>query len=150
MGVTSVLATATKFSASGLLASACQCRISRRCLTQGSRGSQEWAVSLKCLGGADAGVEVVYKPTTVGGIQAVAGLIEAVRDRLNGGQHDGAVAPIVRLDKDSYLHDPHGRVWTPRADDCRTGCRSSGPAPAPAPEPSPLPPTEQPRRRRVA
>ena len=68
--------------------------------------SQQWAVNLKCLDGTDAGIEVVYKPTTVGGIQAVAGLIEAVRDRLNGGQHDGEVAPIVRLEKDCYPHAP--------------------------------------------
>ena len=56
---------------------------------------------------------MIYKPTTVGGIQAVAGLIEAVRDRLNGGQHDGKVAPIVQLEKDSYQHRQYGRVWTP-------------------------------------
>ena len=41
---------------------------------------------------------MVYKPTTVGGIQAVAGLIEAVRDRLNGSEHGGKVAPIVQWD----------------------------------------------------
>ena len=52
---------------------------------------EEWAVNMKCLSGADAGTEVVFKTTTDGGIQAVAGLIEAVRDRLNGGQHDGKV-----------------------------------------------------------
>ena len=52
----------------------------------------------------------MFKTNTVGGIQAIAGLIEAVRDRLNGGQHDGKVvadraarkgqlpAPAVRQD----------------------------------------------------
>ena len=58
---------------------------------KGFAWQEQWAVNLKCLDGTDAGAEVVYKPTTVGGIQAVAGLIEAVRDRLNGGQHDGKV-----------------------------------------------------------
>ena len=74
---------------------------------------QQWAVDLKCINGTDAGIEVIFKPTTVGGIQAVAGLIEAVRDRLNGGQHDGKVSPIVHLEKDSYQHGQYGRVWTP-------------------------------------
>ena len=62
---------------------------------------------------------MVYKPTTVGGIQAVAGLIEAVRDRLNGGQHDGKVAPIVLLEKDSYQHGSTGRRVDAAADDRR-------------------------------
>ena len=30
-------------------------------------------VNLKCIDGTDAGTEVVYKPTTEGGIKAVAG-----------------------------------------------------------------------------
>ena len=44
---------------------------SERCpiLTQlhdmGCKWQEQWAVNLKCLYGADAGVEVVYKPTTV-------------------------------------------------------------------------------------
>ena len=72
----------------------------------GFEWQQQWAVNMKCLSGADAGIEVAFKTTTVGGIQAVAGLIEAVRDRLNGGQHDGKVSPIVHLEKDSYPHEP--------------------------------------------
>jgi len=114
----------------------------------------QWCVNLKCLSGADAGIEGVYKPTTVGGIQAVAGLIEAVRDRLNGGEHGGKVAPIVHLQKHSYSHPQFGRVWTPLltiVDWMPLG----GPAPAPtpaSPPPAPVSPptTEQPRRRRVA
>jgi hypothetical protein len=107
----------------------------------------QWGVNLKCLSGEDAAVEVAFKPTTVGGIQSVAGLIEAVRDRLNGGQHDGKVAPIVLLKKDSYQHPQYGRVWTPLLD-IVDWMPLTGPTPAPAPA-SP-PPAEQPRRRRVA
>jgi hypothetical protein len=103
----------------------------------------QWCVDLKCLGGEDADVEVTFKPTTVGGVQSVASLIEVVRDRLNGGQHDGKVSPIVQLRKDSYQHPQYGRVWTPRLD-IVDWMPLSGPAPTPAPAP---PPTEQPRRR---
>jgi hypothetical protein len=108
----------------------------------------QWCVNLKCLGGEDADVEVTFKPTTVGGVQSVAGLIEAVRDRLNGGQHDGKVSPIVQLRKDSYQHPQYGRVWTPLLD-IVDWMPLGGPAPTPAPA-SPPPPPEQPRRRRVA
>ena len=116
-----------------------------------------WTVNLKCVDGTDAGTEVVYKPTAVGGIQAVAGLIEAVRDRLNSGQHDGKLSPIVHLEKDSYQHSQHGRTWTPllRIVDWMP---LSGPVPAPvSPTPKGSPPaaeqasaSAQPRRRRVA
>ena len=84
---------------------------------------QQMAVNLKCVYGTDAGTEVVYKPTTDGGIQAVAGLIEAVRDRLNSGQHDGKVSPIVLLEKDSYPHPQYGKIWIAGADRSSTGCR---------------------------
>jgi hypothetical protein len=108
--------------------------------------AEQWAVNLKCLDGTDAGVEVIYKPTTVGGIQATAILIEAIRDRLNNNQHDNKVVPIVLLEKDSYPHPQFGKVWTPTLTivDWMT---LSGPAPAP--KPASPPPTEQPRRRRV-
>jgi hypothetical protein len=114
---------------------------------------EQWCVKLKCINGTDAGVEVDYKPTTVGGIQAIAGLIEAVRDRLNGGEHGGKVAPIVQLHKDSYQKPPYGRVWVPRPD-IVDWMPLSGPAGGGGrrqpPAPTSPPPAEQPRRNRRA
>jgi hypothetical protein len=107
---------------------------------------EEWSVNMKCLDGADAGIEVTFKATTNGGHQAVVGLIEAVRDRLNGGQHDGKVVPVVHLEKDSYQHPAHGRIWMPLLP-VVDWMPLDGPVPAPEPAP---PPTQQPRRRRVA
>jgi hypothetical protein len=118
---------------------------------------QQWAVNLKCLDGADAGVEVVYKPTTVGGVQAIVGLVEQVRDRLNGKMHGGKVSPIVQLGKYDYSSAQYGRIWAPLLD-VTNWMSLDGPAPAPSPggpdrPPSPPPSTaaaaEQPRRRRV-
>ena len=117
----------------------------------GLEWQEQWTVNLKCTRGTDAGTEVVWKPSTVGGIQALVGLIEAVKDRLNGGQHDGQIVPIVRLEKDSYQHQEHGRIWTPML--TITGWMSlDGPAPkaAPAPKSASATPAEQPRRRRIA
>jgi hypothetical protein len=113
---------------------------------KGFAWSEQWAVNLKCLDKADAGNETIYKPTTDGGIKAVAGLIDTVRDRLDSGAHDGKVAPIVHLEKDSYVHPQYGRVWTPLLT-IVDWMGLNGPAPAPAP--ATPPPVEQPRRRRV-
>jgi hypothetical protein len=44
---------------------------------KGSEWQEQWAVNVKCIDGADAGTEAVYKTTTVGGIQAIVGLIDA-------------------------------------------------------------------------
>jgi hypothetical protein len=101
---------------------------------------------MKCISGTDAGTEVTYKPTTVGGIQEVAGLIDTVRDRLNGGLHDGKVSPIVCLEKYSYQLQPYGRIWAPLLTVVDWMSLSG---PAPAPKPTSPPPVEQPRRRRV-
>jgi hypothetical protein len=109
---------------------------------------EEWAVNLKCLDGADAGVEVTFKATTHGQIQAVGILIDLVRDRINSGQHEGKIAPIVLLEKDSYPHKEHGKVWIPVLNNV-DWMSLDGPAPAPAPA-EPTPPADQPRRRRVA
>jgi len=111
---------------------------------------EEWTVNLKCLDGADAGVEVIFKANTDGGIKAIVTVIELVRNQIDRGQdeHKGKIAPIAKLERDSYPHPQYGKTnipvltvvdWMPL----------DGPAPVPAPTPPP-PPTEQPRRRRVA
>jgi hypothetical protein len=126
----------------------------------GGEWKEQWAVNLKCVDGTDAGTEVVFKTSTDGGVKAVAGLLETVRDRLNGGQHGGRVAPIVHLDKDSYQNSQYGKIWYPVLT-IAGWMPLSGPAPAPeppAPPPKPASPAAaeqtpavQPRRRqRVA
>ena len=94
----------------------------------------------------DAGAEVIFKANTDGGIKAIVMMVDLVRDRINSGQHDGKIVPIVLLEKDSYQHGQYGKVWFPvlKTIDWMS---LDGPAPTPAPEPSPV---EQPRRRRVA
>ena len=107
---------------------------------------EEWSVNMKCLDGADAGVEVIFKATTDGAIKAIVLLVDELRNRLNGNQHDGKIVPIVLLEKDGYQHPKHGPTAIPVLT-IVDWMSLDGPAPAPAPEP---PPVEQPRRRRVA
>ena len=109
---------------------------------------EEWAVNLKCISGADAGVEVIFKANTDGGIKAVVIMVDQVRDRINSGQHDGKIVPIVLLEKDSYQHSQYGKVWFPVLNTV-DWMSLDGPAPAPTPV-EPTPPVDQPRRRRVA
>ena len=107
---------------------------------------EEWSVNMKCLDGADAGVEVIFKATTDGAIKAIVQLVDELRNRLNGNQHNGKIVPIVLLEKDGYQHPKHGPTAIPVLT-IVDWMSLDGPAPAPAPEP---PPVEQPRRRRVA
>jgi hypothetical protein len=109
---------------------------------------EEWAVNMKCLDGADAGVEVIFKATTDGGVKAIVILVDLIRDRINSSQHDGKIAPIVLLEKDSYQHSQHGKVWFPVLNTVEW-MSLDGPAPTSTPV-EPTPPVDQPRRRRVA
>jgi hypothetical protein len=116
----------------------------------------EWrdqmTVNMKCVSGADAGIEVVFKTATDGGIKAVVGLIDTVQERFNGGEHGGKVVPIVKLGKGSYPHGQYGRIWYPVME-ITDWMPLSGPAPAPEPSPQPTEQAStstQPRRRRVA
>ena len=109
---------------------------------------EEWSVNMKCLDGADAGVEVIFKATTDGAIKAIVQLVDELRNRLNGNQHNNKVAPIVLLEKDGYQHPKHGPTAIPVLP-IVDWMSLDGPAPAPAPV-EPTPPVDQPRRRRVA
>jgi hypothetical protein len=109
---------------------------------------EEWAVNLKCISGADAGAEVIFKANTDGGIKAGVIMVDQVRDRINSGQHDGKIVPIVLLEKDSYQHSQYGKVWFPVLNTV-DWMSLDGPAPAPASTPESAP-VEQPRRRRVS
>jgi hypothetical protein len=125
----------------------------------GFKWQAQRSVGMKCLDGADAGTEVVFKTTTVGGLPEVDRLFEVVRDRLVSGQHDNKMMPVVRLESDSYPHPDYGRTYTPVLN-IVDWVPLDGPqsAPAPVPEP-PVPPSPAPasaaeaqprRRRRVA
>ena len=74
---------------------------------------EQRAVDLRCISGADTGVEVTLKVNTIGGVQAVDGLIDTVISRAYGGQHDGKIVPIVLLQNDSYPHVEHRKTWIP-------------------------------------
>ena len=118
---------------------------------KGFEWTEQWAVNLKCVDGADAGAEVVYKPTTTGGIQAVTGLIDAgPRPAQRRSARRQGVADRAPREEQLPARSNTARCGSPIL--TIVGWMSlQGPAPAPvAPPPAASPsPTEQPRRRRV-
>jgi hypothetical protein len=119
----------------------------------GFKWQEQWGIDMKCLDGADTGIEVAFRSTTEGGKKAVSGLMNTVHGRMKGGQHNGEIVPIVLLEKSSYLHSQYGRIWEP-VFTIVGWMLVDGPSPQPAaPAPKPAASTstaaEQPRRRRV-
>lgn len=117
----------------------------------GAPWQEEWGADVKCTSGVDQGTEATFKATTDGTTKAIVGLIDAVRERLNGGQHDGKIVPVVALGRDSYPHPEYGKTWIPVlsiVDWVSFDGPTSKPA-APTPKPAAPRPDLQPRRRRV-
>src|SRR5262245_21658781 len=96
----------------------------------------QWCVNLRCISGADAGVEVTYKASTDGGVKAVAALVEEIQERLATGVHGDVIVPIVLLKKSTYPHDQFGTVWIPILETV-AWMGLNGPPPAPASTSSP-------------
>jgi hypothetical protein len=117
---------------------------------------EQMSVEMKCLSGADAGVEVCFKAATVGGNSCVLQLIEQIRNRISAGQHGDKIVPILLLEKSGYQHQQYGWIGTPQLNLVAwTSLNDPAPAPAegggrepPREPPASPPPTEQPRRRR--
>lgn len=68
-------------------------------------------MSLKCIKGEDAGLEVRYNVTSVGGKRAVQELAVAIATQVDADQTKPV--PVVRLKKEHYQHKAYGRIYTP-------------------------------------
>lgn len=68
-------------------------------------------MSLKCIKGEDAGLEVRYNVTSVGGKRAVQELAVAIAAQVDADQ--SKPVPVVKLKKEHYQHKSYGRIYTP-------------------------------------
>jgi hypothetical protein len=68
-------------------------------------------MSIKCLSGADTGMEARYTTTSVGGKKGVQALAVAIATQVDKDQ-DKPV-PVVELGKEHYTHKSYGRIYTP-------------------------------------
>jgi len=128
---------------------------------------EQWSVHMKCLNGADAGLQAIHKANTDGALKNIVLLFDQIRQQIDKEMNerkqdrkpvrDSKIVAITLLEKDGYQHPKHGPTAIPvtNAIDWTT---LDGPAPKPAPA-EPTPPSgsssgsataDQPRRRRVA
>jgi len=118
---------------------------------------QPWAeqrsFELKCIEGADNGVEVLYKTTSVGGMRAVDGVLAAIHAQLvNDPAHP---CPVIVMTSESYPHPKYGKIYNPIFtivgwSDMNGNLAGEGPAiagPATAAEPAPAPEPQRARTR---
>lgn len=70
------------------------------------------SLDLRLIGGKHNGAQVVYKTTAVGGIRAVAKILDAILERIITGE-DVYLCPIVSIRSDSYKHSTYGKTYTP-------------------------------------
>ena len=68
---------------------------------------------LVCLDGEDAGQQVLFKVTSVGGTKTVSGLMRELIKRLNSPEIANGHVPVVELDCASYKHKKYGKIFTP-------------------------------------
>lgn len=69
---------------------------------------------LKCRNGSDAGTEVVYKTSSLGGMRAVDELLSRIQHALaTDPEHP---FPVLALGSDHYEHSKYGRIYTPVLD----------------------------------
>jgi len=66
---------------------------------------------MKCLDGADQGTEVIYKINSVGGIRAVAELLDAIHAQLAWAAD--YPCPVLTFSSDSYPHKKWGTIYVP-------------------------------------
>jgi hypothetical protein len=73
--------------------------------------AEQRGFELKCLDGADAGVEVSYKTASVGGMRGVDALLVEIQKQLAA--DPSHPCPVLTLGSDYYDHTKWGRIYTP-------------------------------------
>lgn len=68
-------------------------------------------LDFKILSGKHSGEEVVYKPTSVGGMNASRTVLDAILAKLD--EDTAFVCPVLELSQDSYKHASYGKTYTP-------------------------------------
>lgn len=71
-------------------------------------------VQLKCVSGEDNGEEVIYKPSSVGGGNAMQALLDAIEEQLDTSTDE--IVPLVELVNDHYQHKQYGKTYVPQFD----------------------------------
>lgn len=76
--------------------------------------AQQVSVQLKCLTGDDRGTEVLYKPSSVGGSNAMSKLIGEIMAQMDADPEKPI--PVIVFETDSYAHKTWGKTFVPVLD----------------------------------
>lgn len=71
----------------------------------------QMAVDVKFLDGKHKGTQVLYKVSSVGGLNAMKTVIDSVLEKLD--EDTEFVCPVITLDSDSYKHPSYGKTYVP-------------------------------------
>lgn len=74
--------------------------------------SQQMSVEGVLVGGPDDGEEIIYKTSSLGGLEAIGTLAMEVANALDSDEPEKCV-PIVRLGNTFYQHKKYGKVYKP-------------------------------------
>lgn len=70
------------------------------------------SMDIKFLDGKHKGTQVLWKVSSVGGLNAARTILDAILTKLDEGT--AYVCPIITLDSDSYKHAQYGKTYTPK------------------------------------
>ena len=70
------------------------------------------SMDVKFIGGKHKGTQVMWKVSSVGGLNASRTILDAILTKLDEGTP--FVCPIITLDSDSYKHATYGKTYTPK------------------------------------
>lgn len=70
------------------------------------------SMDIKLIGGKAKGTQVMWKVSSVGGLNAARTILDAILAKLDEGTP--FVCPIVTLDSDSYKHATYGKTYVPK------------------------------------
>ena len=74
---------------------------------------EQRSFDLKCILGDDAGVEVLFKTNSLGGMKEVDQLLSTIQKRLATPEGRLYPCPVLELGSDHYDHSKYGRIYTP-------------------------------------
>lgn len=77
----------------------------------GNSWSEEILVDMKCVKGEDADEQVIYKPSSTGGMRAMKEVIAEIMTAID--KHPDTPVPVVSLENDSYQHKQYGKTYVP-------------------------------------
>lgn len=80
--------------------------------------SEQVSVKLACISGEDAGTQVLYSATSVGGLGEIKEkllpvIFRAMDDIAQQGEVTENLIPVVQLANSSYNHSKYGKIYTP-------------------------------------